>query len=189
MTTVNRVRVEWTGPAVAGPGVSTFYSVGVGSNLSDALLAYFGNIKTAFPTGVTWRVPSSGDTLDDNTGEINGTWSGATGGTVSGSSASQYAAGVGYRVVWDTAGLTNGRHVRGSTYMVPITANFYDTSGTIDDSVLGAQLTAAQNLLAALGPEEMVVLTRLTAAHSGTSHPVTGVSIPDKVSWLRTRRT
>jgi len=189
MTTINRARVVWGGTAVTGPGVSTFYSVGSGADLSNALFVYFNTIKTAFPPGVVWQMPSDGDTLDDNTGEINGTWSGGTGGPIGGTGSGAFAAGVGYRVVWNTGGITNGRHVRGSTFFCPIVTAAYDITGTIDDTIRGAQETAADNFLASFGPEELVILTRLTPTHNGTSHGVVSATIPDKVTWLKTRRT
>lgn len=188
MTTVAKVRALWSGPTVVGGGVSTFYTLGAGADLADDLKTYFNAIKSSFPSGTTWNVDTEGVTLDDNTGDVNGTWTGGTGGAITSVTGSEYAAGVGCRVVWRTAGITGGRLVRGSTYLVPLTANQYDPSGTILNAAVIAFQAASQALVTAQAGA-LVILTRVTPEHSGTSHEITSADVPDKVSWLRTRRT
>ncbi len=116
-----------------------------------------------------------------------GVWSAGTAGVVIASGVPEHAKGVGCRVVWDTAGITGTRRVRGSTYLVPLCVNQYDPSGTILDAAWLAFATAADVFRTAVG--DLVVLTKKTDEHSGTSHPVTGVRVPDRVSWLTSRRT
>lgn len=189
MTTLARARVVWGGSAIDGAGVSTFYSVGAGSGLAAALEDFFASISDGFPPSVNWQIPASGDLIDDNTGSITGGWSGGPGTTVVGDSTSNlYVRGVGLRLVWQTDGITSGRRVKGTTYMVPVVKEVYDTDGTISTTAIEAYTTNAQAFLTAMAGD-LVILTRLTPAHSGTSHEVTGVQVPDKVAWLRTRKT
>lgn len=168
--------------------MSTFYGVGSGSDLADACFDYFDAIKTSFPSSLTWTIPTAGDTLDDNTGELNGAWTGGAGGTVSGTQGGSFAAGVGARVVWETAGITNGRRVRGSTFLCPLIGGAYDTDGTLI-AATRTSLDNASSILTGGSTWTLVILTRLTPAHSGTSHDVVSSTVPDKVSWLRSRRT
>lgn len=188
MTTIARVRVAWSGSAVNGPGVSTFYCVGPGGDLAADVKDMFDAWKSSFPAGVTWTFPSAGDTLDDNDGSLVGAWTGGPGGTISGTASGPFAQGVGARVVWETAGITGGRRVRGSTFLCPLDGDAYQDDGTIHPSTL-TSLLAGATILTAATAYQLVVLTRLTPSHSGTSHDVESASMPDKISWLRSRRT
>ena len=188
MTTLARVRVAWTGNPVTGAGVSTFYTAGAGSVLANALKTYFTAIKSSFPSGLVWTVDQAGETIDDNTGSLVGAWSGGPLGSVVASGVPEHAQGVGCRAVWLTDGFTNGRRVRGSTYLVPLCVNQYDPDGTILNAAVTAFDTAAGALLSTSG-NDMVVLSRIGGGSSGTSHPIVSHALPDRVSWLRSRRT
>jgi len=190
MATLNRFRVGWVGVPVVGGGVSTFYSEsGDVSVFNSALRAFFVAAGPHVATGVVWTFPASGDTIDEATGEINGSWSAPVLSNVNASGSSNWAAGVGCRVVWSTAGITRGRRVKGSTYVVPLGANLYDGTGTIAAGVL-TDLTNAGNTLRAADGASMRVYTRPNTAlgASGAGHAVTAASAPDAVTWLRSRR-
>lgn len=173
---------------MTGAGVSTFYSAGTGADLANALKTFYTAIKSSFPSGLVWTVQQSGETIDDNTGEINGAWSGGPSGSVAASGVPEHAQGVGCRIRWNTDGITHGRRVRGSTYLVPLCVNQYEPDGTILNAAVTAFDTAAGALLGATGVD-LVILTRLSPTTSGTSHPVTSPQTIDRVSWLRSRRT
>ncbi len=190
MTTLERYRVAWTGTTVIGGGVSTFYTgAGQAAVFQPALKTFFTALKTICPTGTTWTVPTAGETIDDNTGEVNGTWSAGSGGGIFATNSTEYAMGVGARIVWETAGMTGGRRVRGSTYIVPLGSNQWENNGTLSAACLTSLFAAANTLRSSIPAEEMVVLTRLRSTTSGTSHGVLSAEVPDKVSWLRTRKT
>lgn len=191
MADLARVRVEWTGVAVTGPGVSTFYTSGDGSTLQAALITYFQAIKGEFPNlKGQWRLPADGEIIDSATGDLTGNWTGATQTDVQWNSASAlWVAGVGTRAVWNTGGFLRGRRVRGSTFLVPLSLNSYDSDGTISNPQV-ASLAAAGNALIASVPT-LTVWSRPTesGAADGGSTPITSCTVPDKVSWLRSRRT
>src|SRR6188508_3456659 len=120
MPVIARIPVVWNG-LPGFPGVSVFYSTSANAVTAVAALATFFNaIKGSFPTGLTWDLPASGDTLNDADGGLSGVWTGATPGTVTATGGvAGYAAGVGARVEWTTGAVINRRRVRGSTFMVP----------------------------------------------------------------------
>lgn len=185
------MRVEWSGTAVVGGGVSTFYSSNSApGTILAAIRAWFLSFNGALPTGVSIVFPSSGETIDDTTGTINGVWTATAPDVVVGQDADPYAAGVGMRVVWNTAGITRGRLVRGATYIVPLSADFYDTNGSIDGTLVSNMQTATDTLIAADSGSLRVWSRPSTSGGSdGASHAITSATVVDAVSWLRTRRT
>lgn len=190
MADLFRCRVGWSGTGVVGPGVSTFYSTSGGPALNDAARAFFNTIKWAFPgTLVQWDFPGGGEIVDSFTGQATGAWSGGvTTPIISTSSFQQHPAGVGCRVVWTTPGFSHGRRVRGSTYLVPLANTMFSGDGTLDDDSRTQIATAAEVFRAASG---LAIHTRPKHAGESTGGhaSVTGVIVPDKVSWLKSRRT
>lgn len=165
----------------------TFYSVPGGGHQAD-VVAFLTSIKDVFAAGTTILVPNSGDQINDSNGALVGTWAYGSNYSATSANTADYAAGVGCRVKWSTAGIVNGKHVRGSTFIVPISVAAYDADGTLDsafvstlDSLVGAFFTAMGS--------DLRIWSRPTTTRAGSSHQVTATQVPDKVSWLRTRRT
>jgi hypothetical protein len=175
---------------VTGGGVSTFYTEGDPLQLQLAAKTFFaGTLLSAVPVGTTFTVPASGETLDSANGSLTGGWAAGTAQTTSATGSSGFAGGVGTRVVWETGQVVGGRRVRGSTYLVPLIVSMYDTDGTIVNSVRANLETAAQAMIVALG-DDMVVWSRNTSGQSdGAISTISSARVPDKVSWLRSRRT
>jgi len=195
VTDLERVVVAWTG-LTGLPGVSVFYKdTAEAGSLPSALNAFFTAIKGHFPTALSWNIPNAGDTIDSDTGDLVGVWVDTGGGTVSGGATAtqNYAAGVGYRVKWLTGGITHGRRCVGATFLTSPTTEHYDSSGTIQNGSLGTVQTAASALAATgllsiwsrpiEGSTDPDIPDRL-----GADNPVLGALVPDKVTWLRTRR-
>jgi len=189
MTTLSQIRVAWSGAPVVGGGVSTFYAVGDPLPVVTALNTFFGAIKAIFPAGTSIRVAQEGNELDSNNGDVTGGWSGGVSSPQLSATAGSYAGGVGVRVNWQTAGITNGRHVHGSTFLVPLVTTYYSADGSIDDTLIGGTLQNAINSLLSTTAGALVIWTRPRATTSGVEHAITGGSAVDKVSWLRSRRT
>jgi len=189
MTALARIRVAWTGGAVVGPAVSTFYALGdQPAGLQTATGVYFDAIKAAFPTTVTFTVPNQGELIEDSTGELLDTWTSGSVSTSTGGSSQGFSQGVGIRVVWNTNGVVAGRRVRGSTFLCPIGGPNFDSDGTIVSGTLTAQ-SAAANAFEENVEGGLQIWSRPTGSRPGTSNKVVSATIPDKVSWLRTRRT
>ena len=188
MVVLHRMRVEWSGSAVTGPGVTTFYFGAAATGTAASVKTFFTALAPTFPTGVTWTVPESGDAINDTNGSLAGTWSEAGGGgQVSGSVAGNFARGVGAQIRWTTGGIRHGRRVIGSTFLVPLAVGAYDVDGSLQASTVTLLNSASANLLAA---QPLTILSRATPGTSdGISSAVAGRTVPDRVSWLRSRKT
>lgn len=188
MANLARVRAVWGGSPVVGGGVSTFYFDEAGSGFVAALGTFFSSVLGRCPPGTFVTIANTGDLIDIATGALSGTWTDGTTQTPAASNAGAYAAGVGTRVEWPTSGIRHGRRVRGSTYIVPIHSACYDVDGTLGGAYLTTFASAASTLYAAKG-SIMKVYSRPSSAGGGQANQVIGANVPDRVSWLRSRRT
>ena len=188
MAIIKRVRCEWTGTSVVGPAVSTFYFSSGATGFQPALVSFFNTLAARRPAGVNVAIPNTGDELEASSGDLTSVWTAGVYTNSIGTGAGVFVGGVGMRIVWNTNGFTNGRRVRGSTYFVPVSSATYDTDGTLAGSALADVDAAAGALLTAVGTT-MVVWTRPRTGVTGGVNSVTGKTVPDKVSWLRSRRT
>lgn len=184
MANAARIRVEWAG--VVGPGVSTFYS-----EEADAAAAYaavrtfFDAIKTLLVPSVTLTFPNTGDLIDVGTGQISGSWSATSAGSVTGTATTvMRAAGVGAFVRWETGGIINGRRVRGRTFITEVSTGFYESNGTLTSGSITTLQSAAQTLASS---GLIAIYSRLPGG-GGALSGVSSASVPDRVTSLRSRR-
>ena len=189
MANLARVRVQWGGLGVVGPGLSTHYFDEAGNGWSSDLNVFYDAVKGLFPAGLTWTIPNSGDLIDVATGGISGAWTDAGGGTVTAATAGGFAVGVGGRIEWHTSGIRNGRRVTGSTFMVPLLASSFSSSGFLQSAPVSTLNAAAVALLSQID-NVMHIYSKPTAASPvGASHEVTSQEVTTQVSTLRSRRT
>lgn len=188
MANIWRVRVAWSGSALVGPGVSTFHFLPDTVGVIPAVKSLFEQARNYVPAGVYWDVPNGGEVIDVATGQLVSVFAQSGGGQVVAEGDSKYAAGVGARTVWNTGGFNNGRRVRGSTFIVPLSSNIYDSAGTILDTVVTAMNGRITQMLADVDGG-MVVYSRGPGPDTGSTAVVTSGSLVDKTSWLRSRRT
>lgn len=185
---MQRIRVGYSGNAVVGPGVATFYNAGSdAAALRAALAAFYDAFDANLPTSLIVTIPSTGDLVDVETGEVTGVWSDGTPTLIGGDDPGAFAAGVGARVVWETNARTNRRRVRGSTFIVPLGAGAYGTDGTLDTIFRQRLVDGANALLSGLG-EGFTIWTRPVDGAGGKGSVVVGATVPDKVTTLRSRR-
>lgn len=186
MATLNRLRCTWQG-AGGLPGVSTFYLDPADASAVADVVAFFNAIKGHLPSSVSVSVGGSGDSIEDSTGALTGGWTQAGASVIQGTGGSgSYAAGTGYRVVWNTTDIVNGRRLKGSTFIAPAYGQIYGADGTIDATPLATAQTAATTLATA---GALKVWHRPSPGGSnGTSGTVLSASVPDRVSSLRSRR-
>jgi len=184
---LGRHRTTWNG-FVGGPGVTTLYwDIAAATPNLAAWNTFLTAIQARFPSVLTWQSQNSGDVLDDVTGNIIGSWTGAAQASVAGTAAGAYSAPAGSCVNWRTAGIVSGHRVRGRTFLVPMSGAAYDTDGTIAAAALTTLRTALATFQAAASPN-LLVWHRPVAHTGGDSFPVTGADIPDKSAVLRSRR-
>jgi len=188
MANLARVRTTWTGTPVTGGGVSTFYFAEAHSGFVADLGAFFTSMATRFPTGLTWTTENTGDLIDVETGALSGSWTDSSTSIVNASGTGDYAGGVGARIRWQTSGISGKRRVRGSTFLCPLTVSQYDNQGSIATATLTALGTAAGTLFTA-ADGNLRIYTRPVGGAGGKASAVLNFTIPDRISWLRTRRT
>ena len=188
MAAIARLRAAWAGSGIDGPGVSTFYFDPSDTGAADAVHDFFQALNPVlFPSGLTITVPPNGDIIDDATGVLSGSWNDpGTGGVTTGTATTDFARGVGFRVVWNTSGIFRGRRVRGSTFIVPIQGGVFSTSGLLDPATVAATQAAADALVGS--GVTFKVWSRPVDATPGESNDFTSATAPNKVSWLRSRR-
>jgi hypothetical protein len=195
MADVLRIRVGWTGGAVVGPGVSTLYWRADSTAVPAAVLAFFNAIKGLVPNGVTWTVPNELDIVTVETGILSGVSSQTGGGTLASTGGTgDYKPGTGLRVLWNTAGITRGRRVHGTTFICPIMG--VEIPGGVASASAASVIPAAAAALLATAGNDMVVYSKPKAPPGGIGpdspgaiNPVTSATAPQKMTWLRTRRT
>ena len=83
MTAILRMRCEWGGSGVTGPGLTTFYFDQAGSGFPADVRTFFEAIKANIPSNTTITVPNGGDIIEDTTGVLSGSWSEPSGVTTS----------------------------------------------------------------------------------------------------------
>jgi hypothetical protein len=185
---IQRLRCEWVGTAVEGPGLTTFYGEADGTlSIQVAAAAFFDALKGLIPSGTTIRIPQGGDLIDEATGSLTGTWGSSTPTTVTCSGSGNFAAGVGARVAWETGAIRGGRRVRGSTFVVPLVVGNFEQNGTLSAPALTALGTAITNFLVQ-APTQARVWSRPRPGLPGAAVPIARGIAPDRVSWLRSRR-
>lgn len=193
MTTLNRLVIDWSGPAIVGRAVTVLHFDGSDNAAPPvaAVKAAFEAAKVFIPVGNTLTFPTSGDQITDTTGALSGVWTATGGGTVTGTGDTLCAAGVGACIGWTTGGIVTGtkgpRKVRGRTFLVPITGAFFDAQGTLSAACLTTLNTLAASLMAS-GP--LAVWHRPTTAGGtdGNSYGVQSYKVRDKVAYLSSRR-
>lgn len=184
---MNRLKVRWSGSAVVGDGLSVLYFRSAATTVAP-VLSFFSSVANKFPAELSWTVPGEGDVIDEATGTIVSGWSLPGGGVQPASGTdTRYAAGVGARAVFGSASVVAGRRVRGSMFLVPLEGYCYDNSGSLD-ATNASQIQTALNTLQAT--DTLVIWSRpITGVRAGSFHTITSMTIPDKVTTLRTRRT
>jgi hypothetical protein len=154
---------------------------------------FFNAIKAGFPNKVTWTFPTSGDQIDDSTGDLTGSVASAGAASVTGSDAGVYAAPAGLMVQWQTFVVVHKHRLVGKSFLVPIAGSKTQNDGTIDDTFRTLVQTSGQSMITTLAASVVVWHRPLKAADGsittpGSSSPVLSVRVPDRVSILRSRR-
>lgn len=189
-----RVTAEWTGWSGA-PGYSVFHfgnfdtgSTAAAQAAADAVSNFFEGVKNLVPISISIRPESTVELID----EVSGTVQDIYGIQPLPASAGQYTQGFsavsGALVHWDTAGVRNGRRVRGKTFLVPLGNALYEANGTIAPAQVTMLQTAAQGLIDDAGTALHIWGRPTVAGNDGGSYAVISARVPDKAVVLRSRR-
>jgi hypothetical protein len=195
---ITRLRAVWNGWSGA-PGYTSIYLLGspTATGLDSAAAAFkqfFTSLALQLPSAVTVSFDSTVNRIDEKTGivtSVDGITTPPT--SVSMSGGTQWGAPAGCVVLWRTGTVAKRRLTVGRTFLVPLSANTFQSDGTIVDSNRTAITTAGTtlvNTLAGLTPGHMIVWRRPSAkgASDGLAVDVTAASVTDKVQILRSRR-
>ena len=190
-----RVQAQWSGFQGA-PGYSVFhFDAAVAGNEDGAaasaarVRSFFGGVINYLPMGVRITVDPTVTLIEESNGQIQEFFSIDPLDVLEGTGDNVFAASAGAVVTWDTAGVRNGRRVRGRTFLVPISAaNGFSSDGTLNEGFRGA-LTSAANALHE-GAIDLHVWSRPSGpgASDGVSYSVRSARVPDKAAVLRSRR-
>lgn len=185
MSLLNECKVLWSnGPGL--PGTNTFHFSPSTVDMS-VLQGFYSDLEAFIPSGITVRAPGEGSTLNVESGELEGLWSGVGGTATVGTGAGDYAGGVGATIRWDTSGVVGGHHIRGRSFLVPLISQCFDDNGTLDDGVKGT-IKAAGDALIDYYDGNLRVWHRPAGGSGGSLHTVVDSFVPDRAAWLKTRR-
>jgi len=199
MAPILKVKARWDGFAGA-PGWSNFFLGGFVADpptTQEAIDAaarvrtFFDAIKGAFPAAVKINLQSDVEIIDEGNGELLDIRNAGVQASIAGTNTTPSFSGpTGMVVTWRTAGVRNGRRVRGRTFLVPVSSGLYEADGTINNTMVTTVSTAANGLLADTGHPDLGIWSRPSAsgATDGGWYPVTSATVPDKVAVLRSRR-
>lgn len=192
---VLQYRAFWSIPN-AGPAMSTFHVAGSLASLppvafwAASVRALFNASLALIPNEVTISFDSEVTEIDTATGQLVGAAPVTPPAALTGGSSAAWAAGSGGRIVWSTNTIRNGRRVRGTTFMVPLHASSYTTTGVLQNTTITTLGTAASTYRTDMGGTDMipVVYSRPNGGNNGAFASIEGSSVPSLVANLRSRK-
>jgi hypothetical protein len=195
-----KVKSKWSGFSGA-PGWTNFYFRDFAVNneptqqqANDAVArvaTFWNNVKSRFPVTVSIAIQPDVEVIEEENGQMLNVFSVTPPAAhVGGATSSVYSGPTGMVINWRTAGVRNGRRVRGRTFLVPVATENFQTDGTIDPTKLASVQSTASELASATGTPDLGVWARPTApgATDGVWVPVTSATVPDLAAVLRSRR-
>lgn len=190
---IYRVTVQWTGFQGA-PGYSNFHFTEQVSDPGprdgyDRVWDFLNEINSLFPTDVHYLAEGEVAILDETTGMITDYQTVAENPTPgNGGATGGYSAASGAVVTWNTAGVRNGRRVRGRTFLVPLGGNAYQSDGTLTPDTISTINDGASLLVGEGFDSGFAIFSRPSNGQDGGVYPVTGFRVPDMAAVLRSRR-
>lgn len=186
-------KVLWSIPN-AGPSVTVLHFRDQGApnaaTIPPYIRAFFAEIASRLPNDVTISFDTEVTLIDTATGQLTSAFPVESPAPVAGTHSGTWAAGAGYRLVWSTQSIRNGRRVRGSTFLVPMSGAQFDAGGKPSAAGQAAVNSAAQTMLTGLGllSTDLVVYSRPKPGMPGEQHVVGAGSVSDVAGTLRGRK-
>lgn len=180
---------------MGAPGYTNFHFTDLSADPGPvparaATSAFFNAISPLLPAEVNWISEGEVAVIDESTGMVTDYVMAEPNPTPGrGGASGGYSAASGAVVTWNTAGVRNGRRVRGRTFLVPLGGNSYQMDGTLTTSAIGTINDAAEELVGESGFESgFCIYSRPSASGPGGVFPVIGFRVPDMAAVLRSRR-
>lgn len=199
MATMLKVKMRWSG-FTGAPGYSNFYFRDFSSTppvtadadaAVDKVEAFITGIKSLLPNVVNLAAEADVEEIEETTGSLVNVLSATPAAAQAGTGGTgNYAAAVGAVITWRTAGIRNGRRIRGRTFIVPLYGGVFSTDGSLASSTVTTLGTAATTFSSIAGTPDLGVWARPSGpgATDGIWHAVNSHSIPDMSAVLRSRR-
>lgn len=186
-------RVNWQGPT-GGPGVTVLHGrpsdlisdQDAANELSERAHAFFSELTALVPSGYTLSFPGEVVELNTTTGALEDVYAVPPQANVVMVGGGDWGAPAGARIEWRTSAIVAGRRLQGRTFIVPITALAFDTSGTLDPEAITALTNAAEEYLTGGTPDQ--VDPCIWSRTHGILADITAYLVPDEVTILRSRR-
>jgi len=189
-----RIQVRWTG-FTGAPGYSAFHfdaaTEGAGptaQDCADAVDDFISVWRQYLPTTVTVQVESEVQRLEETTGQLIGFESIAQPSSHTGASAGSWSAASGAVVIWNTAGVRNGRRLQGRTFIVPLGGGGLSADGSLSAAAQSALQTAATAFADSITAPVVWGRPTSTGAADGQIASITAARVPDLMAVLRSRR-
>lgn len=195
-----RAKIAWTIPGAGTSHSVLHFTTSTESSPTQAdaddvatkLNTFITSLRNHIPGTVSLQRLSDVEEIHPNTGTLIGVWGTASSTANSGAlpSTEKWAAPVGGVISWTTAGIRNGRRVRGRTFLVPLGSSVFDVDGTIGTTPLNGINALAAALRGGSSSTQFAVWARPTApgASDGDAWPVLGHRVPDMAAVLTSRR-
>jgi hypothetical protein len=195
MTLLQQVKIIWSG--VAGlNGYSNHYFLGGTSTAAPvaSVKVFYEAIKGQVPTNLRFSYPTSGNVIDDATGQLQGGWSGGANTDTVSTAGTSFASAQGAIVEWAGMGVVDGHRPIGKTFIVPlITASI--AGGILGSGPQTTIQTAASALVTATTPNFVIwhrPVKQKLPPHSvtrvGSNVQITSATVPTKLAVLTSRR-
>lgn len=190
MTALAQIKVAWSGAGVVGNAYSTFYSYTTGGALpqtANGLTTFFNAIKGLLAASITIQVPQTGQTYDDVTGQLLGSWGGPAQAAVVGTAAGAQASASGASIEWITGVILRRHLLVGRTFLVPLSSSAFNSSGVLSPASVNTINTAGA---AFASLQSARIWSRPSAAnnHTGGSGIIIAQSVRNLNAILRSRR-
>lgn len=187
MTSVREILTTWTLPSGGShKSVMYFDTVPAIAVQRAALNTFWNSIRVLQSTGTVYRIDEVGRELDTATGVLTGAWAEGTVYNQAGSSGSVPVPDAAMMLIqWRTGNITNGRFVRGRTF-VPGLGIGQTTGGNVIPSAITTANAAATALIGSAA--KLYVWHRPVAGSGGGNVLVTQATIWSEFAVLRRRR-
>lgn len=188
-------RAFWAG-GVTGPAVTVVHGRDTAAGtldqaaqeLADRLRAFFADVApTTLPDGITISFDTEALQLNTTTGVLESVHPVTPPANVVGGVDGNFAKPAGVRVEWSTPAIVMGRRLRGRTFLVPIAAGVFDQTGGLDETSRATIQAAAEDYFDEPFGIEAVAPSIWSRTH-GIQADITGATVPDEASVLRSRR-
>lgn len=200
MTDMLKVKTRWSG-FTGSPGWTNFYlrddAQGfLSQEQADAAVArvrtFWQAIADKFPAAVSLQIQSDVEVIDDATGEMQSVFTSTAPPAIVGTNGiATFSGPTGAVINWRTAGVRNGRRVRGRTFLVPTSTACFQNDGTLENAHRTVIQTAADAFASLSGTApDLGVWARPTTkgASDGAWYRVANATVPDLAAVLRSRR-